>query len=147
MNLIQKAKRIFKSSDRDSVSLSQANIGEGLRRLLAEAMPLCPHCLREMSVHRYQHIASTPFGGEAKSTFDSMMSALKNHEWEKLLQFQQWEATSADADVYLLGCPDGRFLLVVIYCPYELGDVYKLLYQEKVEASEFPIKTDGWLEV
>ena len=53
----------------------------------------------------------------------------------------------ADADVYLLRCPDERYLMTVIYCPYELGDIYKLVHQEQIEADEVPATGDAWRQV
>jgi len=146
MGFIQKANQLVRSFA-DSFGRSELNVAEGLRRLLTEAMPICPLCRQQMNVHRYQHIASTPFGGEAKGSFDSMMNAVKSHAWDELLGFQKWEGTSPDADVYLLECPDERLLLAVIYCPYELGDIYKLLHYEQVERSEVPIKKERWSQV
>jgi hypothetical protein len=143
VNLIEEAKRFFSLSRKRA----EPSVSEGTRSLLTKAMPLCPLCRQEITAHRYQHIASTPLGEQSKDSFKRMMSAVRSHQWDEVVRFQDWEATSADADVYVLGCPDGRFLMSVIYCPYQLEDIYKLLHYEQVEAFGLPIKADAWLPV
>jgi hypothetical protein len=115
--------------------------------LLHEAMPVCPVCGRRIEGHQYKHIASTPLEAGNEGRLNAMLKAVRYHQWDVLAGFQDWQSTSADADVYLFRCPDGRYVMAVIYCPYELGDVYRLLHQEQIEADELPVKGDGWSQV
>ncbi len=76
-----------------------------------------------------------------------MMEAVRDHRWSDLRGFQDWKATSADADAYLLRCADGRYNLIVVYCPYELGDIYKLIHQEKIALEDAPVFDEAWQQV
>ena len=76
-----------------------------------------------------------------------MIEAVRGHRWDDLRGFQGWKATSPDADVYLLKCPDGRYNLIVIYCPYELEDVYKLVHQEQIASEDVPVFDETWQHV
>lgn len=145
MKIIERAKR-FLGLSVGAVENTESSASIGTRALLTDAMPLCPLCEEEMKVHLYQHIASTPLSPQAKERFDLMMRAAQGHKWDELARFQDWEATSPDADVYLLRCPDGRSLLAVIRCPYELGDVYKVIHQEQIEGTELP-REGTWLPI
>jgi len=146
VNLIEKTKRFLKPFGGQSPH-AVPDVSEGMRGLLSEAMPVCPVCGQQIENHHYRHIASTPLEAGKANRLDAMLKAVRGHQWDELAGFQDWQATSADADVYLFRCPDGRYVMAVIYCPYELGDIYKLVHQEQIEANELPVKEEAWRQV
>jgi hypothetical protein len=123
------------------------DFAEGARALFDEAMPICPVCKQRIEGHRYRHIASTSLEEVKPNRLDAMLKAARCHRWGELAAFQEWVATSADADAYLLRCPDGRYFMAVIYCPYELEDIYKLLHQEQIEGHALPVNGGTWLQI
>jgi hypothetical protein len=100
-----------------------------------------------MTGHQYQRIACTAIGPDERQDFSAMMEAVRGHRWDDLRRFQNWQATSADADVYLFKCTDGRYNLAVIYCPYELEGVYRIVHQEQIAPEDAPISGEPWKNV
>jgi len=117
---------------------------EGLRSLLEEAFPICRLCTGKMEGHEAAGIARWPLSRATQIQFEEMMAAVKRREWEQLKAFQRWEPLLPDAEVYLLRCPDGRYNLTVVYCPFELGDNYYALFQEEINESDLPEMSGGW---
>lgn len=97
--------------------------------------------------HQYQRVASTAIGPEERQDFSAMLEAVRGHQWADLGRFQNWQATLADADVYLFKCTDGRYNLTVIYCPYELEGVYRIVHQEQLAPEDAPISGEPWVDV
>lgn len=97
--------------------------------------------------HLYRYIARTPLKAGKDDRSLAMMNAVQCHKWDELVTFQDWEPTSVAVDVYLFKCPDERQFIAVIYCPYELEDIYKLIRHEQIEPDNMPIKGDTWLQV
>lgn len=145
-NLVGKTQRLLGFLGRSSLSRG-SDAADGLRALLAETMPSCPVCGQQMPSHQYQPVARSPIGADSQESFHSMLEAARSHRWKELKDFQQWEATSADAEVFLFKCADGRYNLAIIYCPYDLGDIYKLMHQEQLQAEDLPISGDNWMQV
>jgi hypothetical protein len=100
-----------------------------------------------MTGHQYQRIACAAIGPGERQDFSAMMEAVRGHRWDDLRRFQNWQATSADADAYLFKCTDGRYNLAVIYCPYELEGVYRIVHQEQIAPEAAPISGESWLDV
>ena len=123
-----------KESDRDEKRVS----------LVGEVFHICPICGQNMGEHRYISFARVPLTREKQSDYTQMMDAVKNHEWNLLRDFQEWEPLAADAEVYLIRCPAGQYNLAVIYAAYSLGDVNYVIHQEELQLNDLPEVTADW---
>jgi hypothetical protein len=145
VNLVEKAQTFLGSLGGHFVQANKIKAG-GMRELLNDAMPVCPICERIIHGHLCRYIARTPLKVGREDRFLEMMNAVQCHNWDELVTFQNWEPTSAAVDVYLFKCPDERQSIAVIYCPYELEDIYKLIHHEQIEPDNMQIKGDAWLQ-
>ena len=62
-----------------------------------------------------------------------MLSAIRNHNWQKVMTYQSWEGNQPNAEVYGLRCPEKTLSVVVISAPFALEEPYMLMHQEPVE--------------
>lgn len=118
-----------------------------LRSIFTEAMPSCPVCEQHFEGHQYKRLASNPLNKDKKERYLAMMKAVNSHAWEELNSFQDWEGTSANAEVYLFRCPDIRYNLAVIYTPYALEDIVWLIRHEQIQSESLPAHTEPWRTV
>ena len=107
-------------------------------------MPSCPVCAQEMDSHQYQRLASIPLRGDNAEDLDAMLEAVRNHKWDELSRFQDWEGGLDDLEVYFLKCPDGRYNLAVIYDPVALEGDDELLSHEEIHEGDLPPLTEPW---
>jgi hypothetical protein len=108
-----------------------------------QIVPLCPQCGLRLEGHNYRLIATSILTPESLDAFNRMLGAARQGNWEELLTFQTWHGTHANAEVFLLRCPDGALSIVIISSPFALEDPHVLLYKEKINGVEaFPQLTD-----
>lgn len=114
-------------------SKKQASAEEASARVLNEVIRSCPRCSQALNGHQYRLVAATTLKQEALDGFRELLSAIRNHDWQKVTSFQNWEGTQPNAEVYALKCSDGFGSVVVISAPFALDEPYTLMHQEKVE--------------
>lgn len=125
----------------------RSDLNEQRTSLLGEVFHVCPICGQKMTKHRYVSVARAPLTPEKEKDFAAMMDAVRNHNWDLLRRFQEWEPLAADAEVYLIRCADGRFNLAVIYAAYSLSDVNYVIHQEELQESDIPPLAGDWQTV
>lgn len=122
--------RSFLGWPKKRVSAEQASA-----RVLNEVVPSCPRCGKPLSGHQYRLIAATTLGPEGLDRFRELITAIRNHEWQRVAAFQSWEGNQANAEVYGLKCHDGGASAVVISAPFALEEPYTLMHQERIDES------------
>ena len=93
---------------------------EASARVLNEVVRSCPHCRLALIGHQYRLVAATVLSADHVDCFRELLSAIRNHDWRKVMTFQSWEGYQPNAEVYGLRCPDGALSLVVISAPFAL---------------------------
>lgn len=86
-------------------------------------------------------------GPEGLGTFRELITAMRNHEWQKVAAFQNWEGNQANAEVYGLKCSDGRASAVVISAPFASEKSCTLMHEESIDdgaALETRPGSDTW---
>ena len=117
-------------------------------RVLKDTIQSCPRCGLSLSGHEYRLAAATPLGAGEMERFLDLLSAIRNHNWPKVLAFQSWIGKQPNAEVYGVKCPDGQLSLAVISAPFELEEPYTLMHKELIDdATTFKAglpHTDTW---
>jgi hypothetical protein len=124
-----------------------ASAEEASARVLNEVIRSCPRCGQPLNGHQYRLVAATTLKSDGLDRFRDLLSALRDHDWQKVKTFQSWEGDQANAEVYELKCPDGASTLVVISAPFALEEPYTLMHQERLDdvaAFEMLPASDRW---
>jgi hypothetical protein len=124
-----------------------ASKADGTYGVVTDALPTCPLCQQPTSGHDYQLIASAPFKEENEENLKVLEEAFLSHDWPRLLTFQEWEGARDNADVILLKCPDGRYVMTIIYDPIGLEDCSSLLRQQEISVNDLPVLKKEWTKV
>jgi len=85
--------------------------------------------------HDYRLVAATVLNADHLDSFRELLSAIKNHDWQKVMTFQTWEGNQPNAEVYGLRCPDSALSLVVISAPFALEEPYTLMHEETIDVA------------
>ena len=115
-----------------------------MHSMLAEAMPICLVCEQNIAGHSYRQIASTPLQSGTEENLHAMISAAREHRWNDLSRFQEWEGRCPDAEVYLFRCVDGRYNLAVLCTAFDLSDIDYVLHQEQLPPEDLPASACSW---
>jgi hypothetical protein len=114
-------------------SKKKASAEEASARVLNEVIRSCPRCGQLLDGHQYRLVATTMLNPDGLESFRALLSAIRNHDWQKVTTFQNWEGSQANAEVYGLKCSDGTLSAVVISAPFVLEEPYTLMHQERVD--------------
>lgn len=114
---------------RQKASASEAVSG----RTLHELVRTCPRCGLSLTGHEYRLAAATPLSADEMDRFRELLSAIRNHDWQKVLTFQRWLGSQPNAEVYGVRCPDHQLSLAMISAPFELDEPYKLMHTELID--------------
>jgi hypothetical protein len=106
---------------------------EASSRVLSHVVQLCPRCRLPLHGHEYRLIAATILTPDHLDRFRELLSAIRNHQWGKVLTFQDWEGDQRNAEVYGIKCPGGRLSLVIISAPFALEEPHTLMHQQTVD--------------
>ena len=102
-------------------------------RMLKEVVQSCPRCGLELVGHEYRLAAATPLSADEIERFRDLLSAVRSHDWRKVLTFQRWTGSQPNAEVYCVKCPDQKLSLAMISAPFDLNEPYTLMHKELVE--------------
>jgi len=111
---------------------------------MALAILCCPICEQRIGGHLYQRLASIPIRGDNTRDVAAFLGSVRNHKWEELSKFQDWEGGLDDLDAYLFKCLDGRYYIAVIYAPVALEGNDELFRHELVREGDLPLLTGPW---
>jgi hypothetical protein len=129
------------------LSKKKASAEEASARVLNELIRSCPSCAHPLNGHQYRLVAATTLNPDGLESFRELLSAIRSHDWQKVMAFQNWEGSQANAEVYGLKCSDGALSVIVISAPFALEEPYTLMHQERVdnvEAFEMLPGGDTW---
>jgi hypothetical protein len=102
-------------------------------QVLIAAVRLCPRCRLPLLGHEYRLVAATVLRHDHLDRFRELLSSIKDHQWLRMLSFQDWEGNQPNAEVYGIKCPNGSLSLVLISAPFALEEPYVLMHQELVD--------------
>ena len=98
----------------------------------APALQACPACEsgEGYSQHEFVLLATLVLDKGANRERVSLFESIKEHRWPDLLNFQSWESTSDDLEVYAIRCVKDRLVIGVIRAPTELFEPDTLVYYD-----------------
>ncbi len=102
-------------------------------RVLTEIIQSCPQCGRSLHSHEYRLIAGAVLKTEQLEHFRELMSAIRNHDWQKVVTYQSWEGNQPNAEVYGIRCPEKTLSVIVVSAPFALEEPYTLMHQETID--------------
>lgn len=138
-----------------AVALSKKKLSDERKKLDATALKLrnvmqqCPICENGFSNHAYSSFASTILGEAEKPNVIEFFKALKEHRWQDVKKFKEWEATRDNAEVYLVRCLNNQIALLVVRSPEEFYEsdsliAYEALDLEQSQLLDNLIKHEEW---
>lgn len=107
-----------------------------IARALTELLETCPHCKRGLSGHEYVQFATAVVPKEKDGTLQAFFQAIKDHDWTKLQEFQNWDPLGDDVEAYAVRCSTHGFSVVVTKTHFELFQGNRLLFCETMPAGE-----------
>jgi hypothetical protein len=102
-------------------------------RVLMEVVRFCPRCGLPLAGHEYRLAAATPLGSQELERFEELLSAIRRHDWQRVLTYQRWIGSQPNAEVFCIKCPDQQLSLAMILAPFELDEPYALMHKELIE--------------
>jgi len=111
-------------------------------RVLNEIVKSCPQCGQPLHGHEYRLIAAATLKPDQLERFRELLSAIRNHDWQKVVTYQSWEGNQPNAEVYGMKCPGEALSVIVVSAPFALEEPYMLMHQERVEN---PVMLDPYL--
>ena len=103
-----------------------------LRRMFGR----CPVCQREFAGHYYARFALTTFTDENAQHVNEFLSALREHRFEDVRKFRDYEALSDALGAHALRCAGRQILWLAIREPVEPGDTQSIIEQEILDHEE-----------
>lgn len=114
-------------------------------RIIKELVTCCPRCGGELSAHHYRLIAACVLRPDHLDRFKELLTAIQQNQWDKVLDFQEWEGSQANAEVFLIRCLDSALSAVVISAPFALEEPYSLMHQTTInDAPALLTGLDEW---
>jgi len=104
-------------------------------QLLAELLASCLLCRSGFSGHDFALLATWVVRGEKDDALVRFFEAMKDHQWAKLRDFQNWLGSADNVEAYAIRC-SGRLSVAVVKTHFELLQGARLLYSEALSAGE-----------
>ena len=120
------------------------HVAAGLRLELER----CPICAGDFTNHWFACFASSRIGHKCPPV-QPFLDAVKNHQWEKALKYQNGEEIPDNAEVCALKCASGNLALLFVHTPFEPWDYQSIDFRELLDAHETAmlkpwISADKW---
>lgn len=91
--------------------------------LLSQAMRgECPRCKSDLHSHAFQIFAITVASLEKKEVVSDFIRKARNHDWESLSKFSDFDPMKNALEACALRCEDNRLSLLLVRNPFELFD-------------------------
>lgn len=84
----------------------------------------------------YALVATISVQEQYSSDIKNMMSALADRSWESALQYESWEGSTDNLELYALALTAGDVILALLKSPYNPFDENELLFFETLTISE-----------
>jgi hypothetical protein len=111
-------------------------------RMLRTLLPTCPICQRYTEGHSFAQVASAIVSDSRKSILTNLFRAARQHEWDRLLEFKEWDVESDNLVVYIISGdhPDG--IVVVVKNVFELYAKDDIFLLEPITAADIASISD-----
>jgi hypothetical protein len=103
---------------------------------LKKLLPSCSACKTAIDSHHFAVIGTTVVGDQQKPRVTEFFRHVKQHEWNDLSQFKDWQADRDNLLAYSISCPNGGGMVVVVRSPFELYDSDEVYHQETFTPDE-----------
>jgi len=137
-------RRFFTQSSDQPMSEGDA-ASESIRRLLRS----CPRCEAALDQeHQFAKVATAIVRNQSDLLAGEFVTLAKQHLWERLRSFQEWDPTLDVLGCDVIVCPYGLPTMILSVWPVELYSANKVIFSEglNVEASQSlnAIPSLGW---
>ncbi len=96
----------------------------------------CPRCNSDLHNHAFQIFAMTVASAERNEAMLDFIRMARNHEWESLSIFQDFDPLKNSLEAHAFRCEDGRLNLLFVRNPFELLDGLSLEDWEALDENE-----------
>src|SRR5215469_8450883 len=118
---------------------------EATARALFQALGgKCPRCQSDLRGHSFQLFAMTVARAERNQELLDFINKAKNHEWESLSNYQDFDALKNALEAYAIRCEDNQLNLLFVRNPFELLDGLSVEDWEALDENE-GTKWSGYL--
>ena len=93
-----------------------------IQSLLEMLRNQCPRCKQSLRGHLYQMYAMTTATPERQEELHNFLENAKQHDWEALSHFQDFDPLKNSVQIFALECPDHNLSMLFIRDPFELFD-------------------------
>jgi hypothetical protein len=104
-------------------------------RILAELLESCLLCRLGFSGHDFALLATWVVQGEKDDALVRFFEAIKDHQWAKLREFQNWLGKADNVEAYAIRC-SGRLTVAIVKTHFDLCQGTQLLYREALSVEE-----------
>ena len=104
--------------------------------MLRTLLPSCPVCKQNIKGHFFAQVASTIANDSHKPVLTRIFSAVRQHEWDLLTEFKEWDALADNLVVYAIRGHHADATLLVIKSVFELYASNDLILLERITDAE-----------
>ena len=112
------------------------DLNKGTANVLDELLGACAHCQSRFSDHEFALLATWVVDRDKDENILNFLKVLKDHQWQKVHEFQCWLGTADDVEAYVVRCPGQNLVIAVIKTHFELFQPTYLVYSEALSAEE-----------
>jgi len=112
----------------DSGKESITATGAMLRALL----PTCPVCKKNIKGHFFAQVASTIVNDSSKPVMARLFGCVRQHEWDRLTQFKEWDALADNLIVYVIRGDHADGIILVVKDVFDLYASNDLILLERI---------------
>ena len=119
-----------------------------LRNLISE----CAICALNLEGHSYVELATTVIDVGLKDRMAEFLSRVRQHEWEKLTEFNDFQGDRDDLVAYAITGPHSDGMVIVIRDPFDLYEGPEMLIRDTLVAAEIAsictvLPSDAWKQL
>jgi hypothetical protein len=103
-----------------------------LKKLLSS----CSACKVSLDCHHFAIMGTTVVSDENQPRIIQFLRYVKQHEWNDLSKFKDWQTERNNLVVYSIACPNGGGMVVVVRSPFELYENDEVYLQETITPEE-----------
>jgi hypothetical protein len=104
--------------------------------MLSALLPSCPVCKKNIKDHFFVQVASTIASDSRKSVMASLFGSVRQHEWNRLTEFKEWDALADNLVVYVIKGDHADGTILVVKDVFELYASNDLILLERITDSD-----------
>jgi hypothetical protein len=109
---------------------------EATSRMLRTLLPTCPACQTYTEGHSFAQIASAIVSDSRKSELANLFGSVRQHAWERLLQFGDFDIESDALVVYIVKGDHPNGFIAAVMEPFELYAKNDVVLLESITATD-----------